>query len=322
MNTFKNKIILAPMEGVLDALMRDLLTSINPYDLCITEFVRVVDQLVPVHIFHKVCPELKSNALTPSGTPIRTQLLGQNPDWMAENALRAIELGSNGVDINFGCPANTVNKSKGGAVLLKEPEKLYQIISKVRSALGSKEQLSVKIRLGFENTNLFTEIIDAISSSKPNVLSIHARTKKQGYKAPAHWHHISEAVEQLKRTNSEIDVIANGEIWTREDAQKCREVANTSNIMLGRGALASPNLAYSIKQDLPRMNWLMLSELLIKYSESELQGDKSFYFSSRLKQWLRYIRLQYPQGEVLFQAIKLLKNKNEILSEIKRISHN
>ena len=112
-------IILAPMEGVIDALMRDLLTSINDYDLCVTEFVRVVKGLVPNHVYKKVCPELLSDGKTPSGTPVRVQLLRQHPQWLAENAVRAIDLGSPGIDLNFGCPAPTVNKSKGGAMLLK-----------------------------------------------------------------------------------------------------------------------------------------------------------------------------------------------------------
>ena len=131
MNNNKSKLILAPMEGVLDSLMRKLLCEINSYDLCIAEFIRVVDALVPIKTFYKICPELLKNGYTGNNTPVRVQLLGQHPEWMAENALRALELGSHGIDINFGCPAKTVNKSQGGAVLLKEPEKIYQILSRM-----------------------------------------------------------------------------------------------------------------------------------------------------------------------------------------------
>ncbi len=62
------RVLLAPMEGVLDALVRELLTEVNDYDLCITEFVRVVDQLLPVKVFHRICPELRNASRTPSGT--------------------------------------------------------------------------------------------------------------------------------------------------------------------------------------------------------------------------------------------------------------
>ena len=86
------RVLLAPMEGVLDSLVRELLTEVNDYDLCITEFVRVVDQLLPVKVFHRICPELQNASRTPSGTLVRVQLLGQFPQWLAENAARAVEI--------------------------------------------------------------------------------------------------------------------------------------------------------------------------------------------------------------------------------------
>ena len=94
------RVILAPMQGVLDPFVRQLLTEVNEYDLCITEFVRVVDQLLPEKVFYRLCPELKNQGFTPSKTPVRVQLLGQHPNCLAENANRAIELGSHGIDLN------------------------------------------------------------------------------------------------------------------------------------------------------------------------------------------------------------------------------
>ena len=309
MKNSENMILLAPMEGVVDELMRDLLTSINGYDLCITEFIRVVDSLVPKHVFNKICPELALGAFTPSKTPLRLQLLGQNPPWMAENAVRAIEMGSHGIDINFGCPAKAVNKSKGGAVLLKEPEKIYQIISAVRKAVDKAQPVSVKIRLGFNDASLLNEVVDAIVTAQADMLSVHARTKLQGYKAPAYWEYVAQVKQQVT-----IPVIANGEIWSKQDATACKAISGTSNIMLGRGALALPNLASVIKKDDEPMSWQAMKAFIQHYSERELNGDKSFYFSSRLKQWLRYLRLQYPEAEQLFQKIKTMKNKDEILA--------
>ncbi|GAB7204941.1 hypothetical protein OS21_14310 [Dickeya oryzae] len=88
------RVLLAPMEGVLDSLVRELLTEVNDYDLCITEFLRVVDSRLPVKAFYRLCPELRHGSRTPSGTRVRVQLLGQYPQWLAENAARAVELGS------------------------------------------------------------------------------------------------------------------------------------------------------------------------------------------------------------------------------------
>jgi tRNA-dihydrouridine synthase C len=305
------QIILAPMEGVLDPLMRSLITQINPFDLCITEFVRIVDSLLPEQVYYRLCPELYNQCKTAAGTPVRIQLLGQDANWIAENAVRAVALGSHGIDLNFGCPAKTVNKSRGGAVLLKSPETIYKIVSNVKNSLERSQQVSVKIRLGFDDTSQFTEIVDAVRLANADVLTIHARTKSQGYRPPAYW----DLIGSLPR-DSTLKIIANGEIWSANDAEQCMEQANTQNIMLGRGVLALPNLAAVIKNQQQPMPWSSLCELLHYYSEMELQGGKSYYFSSRLKQWLRYLKLQYPQALQLFEQVKRLKNKDEILQLI------
>ncbi len=308
------KVTLAPMEGVADVLMREMLTSLNRYDLCITEFVRVVNTLVPKKVFYKICPELLNQGFCQNQTPVRVQLLGQEPEWMAENAVRAIELGSHGIDINFGCPAKTVNKSKGGAVLLKSPETIYRIVNNVKESISAEQILSVKIRLGFDDTSLLDEIVSAITSANANQLTIHARTKRDGYNPPAYWHHIGEISDKYP-----IELFANGEIWSFDDAQQCMQQAKTNNIMLGRGALATPNLANVVKGIEAKMSWHQLCQQLKRYAYLELAGDKSFYFSSRLKQWLRYLKLQYPQAEALFNEIKLLKEKTAILTAIDKL---
>jgi tRNA-dihydrouridine synthase C len=320
LNTQDKKIILAPMEGVLDPLMRNLLTSINTYDLCISEFVRVISALLPEQVYYRMFPELHNGGFTSSGTPIRVQLLGQHPMWMAENALRAIVVGSHGVDINFGCPAKAVNKSRGGAVLLKDPEQIFKIVSAVREALGADNILSVKIRLGFDDASLLDEIVDSVVSANANMLTVHARTKADGYRPPAYWHFIGQLCDKYNQDKYQIDIVANGEIWGKDTALDCIAQAKTSNLMVGRGALALPNLANVIKNDEQPMPWSELTKLIQHYSQVELLGDKSFYFSSRLKQWLRYLKLQYPQADLLFQQIKTMKSKEDILNIVKHLS--
>lgn len=86
------RVVLGPMEGVLDHLMREILTDINDYNLCVTEFVRVVNQLLPEHVFYRLCPELKQGSHTKSGVPVHIQLLGQDPHWMAEMQFAPLNL--------------------------------------------------------------------------------------------------------------------------------------------------------------------------------------------------------------------------------------
>jgi tRNA-dihydrouridine synthase C len=302
------KIVLAPMEGVVDHLMRDMLTKVGGFDLCITEFVRVVEQLLPPRTFYRLCPELHHGAKTPSGVPVRVQLLGQHPQWLAENAVRAVELGSPGIDLNFGCPAKTVNKSKGGAVLLKEPETVYQIIKAVRDAVPAEHAVSAKIRLGFDDKSLALENADAITQAGASLLTIHARTKVDGYKPPAYW----PWIKKIKQT-TDIPIIANGEIWSAQDAALCQEQSGCDDIMLGRGVLALPNLANTIKHGHQGMTWEEVKALLVSYSGYEIYSDKGRYYPNRIKQWFNYLKRQYPEAEEMFMSLRTLKDPQAIV---------
>ncbi|MDX5407353.1 MAG: tRNA dihydrouridine(16) synthase DusC [Chromatiaceae bacterium] len=307
------KIILAPMEGVVDALMREMLTRIGGYDLCITEFIRVVDQKLPARVFTRLCPELLTDGKTLAGTPVRVQLLGQDPHWLAENAVRAVELGSPGVDLNFGCPAKTVNKSRGGAVLLKETEQLYRIVKTVRDAVPAQFAVSAKIRLGYDDTSLTLDNAAAIAAAGASMLTVHARTKSDGYRPPAYWPWIAKIKQHVA-----IPLIANGEIWQASDAKLCQQQSNCTDIMLGRGALAMPNLAQSIRSGEPAMPWPQVLELLMQYSEFEMCGDKSQYYSNRIKQWFSYLKLQYPEAAALFSQLRVLRKSSEILATLEQ----
>ncbi|ESE42874.1 dihydrouridine synthase [Shewanella decolorationis S12] len=296
------------MEGVVDDLMRDILSSINPYDLLVTEFVRVVDQLLPEKVFLKLCPELLNGGFTPSGTPVRVQLLGQEPNCMAENAMRAIELGSHGVDANFGCPAKMVNRSNGGAVLLQYPNTIHDIVRAMRQAVPAEHPVTAKIRLGYEDKSLFMENALAVYEAGATELAIHARSKVDGYKPPAYWEYITEVRERLP-----IPVIANGEIWNSEDAKRCMQVTGCDSIMIGRGAISLPNLADTIKTGAAPYSWADTLGLMLSYTQRELSGRKSDYYPARIKQWFSYLNRQYPEADTLFRELRIYKTTEEIV---------
>lgn len=302
------RVLLAPMEGVLDSLVRGLLTEVNDYDLCITEFLRVVDQLLPVKSFVKLCPELDNGSRTSSGTRVRVQLLGQYPQWLAENAARAVELGSWGVDLNCGCPSKLVNGSGGGATLLKDPELIYQGARAMREAVPTELPVTVKIRLGWDSGARQFEIADAVQQAGATELVVHGRTKEEGYKAECiNWAAIGEIRQRLS-----IPVIANGEIWDWQSAQDCLTVTGCDSVMVGRGALNIPNLSRVIKYNEPRMPWSEVIKLLQKYSLLEKQGDTGMYHVARIKQWLGYLRKEYVEATDLFTDVRTLKRAEDI----------
>ncbi|QYK02896.1 tRNA dihydrouridine(16) synthase DusC [Shewanella psychrotolerans] len=306
------RVVLAPMEGVADAPMRALLTSVGGYDLVVSEFIRVVDQLLPEKVFFRLCAELKYQCNTASGTPVRLQLLGQDPNWMAENAVRAIELGSRGVDLNYGCPAPMVNRSNGGAALLKEPETIYRVTKAVREAVPADKPVSAKIRLGWDDKSRCIEIAQAIEAAGASELTVHARTKEEAYRPPAHWEYIAK----IKQA-TQLPIIANGEIWSREDYLKCQQASGCDDVMLGRGALTVPNLAHVVKGLQAPMAWAEVKTLLIQYSDFEIVSEKEKYYPARIKQWLRFIARHYSEGEQLFLQVRVLKNTKQILSLLK-----
>lgn len=310
------RVLLAPMEGVLDSLVRELLTEVNDYDLCITEFVRVVDQLLPAKVFHRLCPELHNDSRTLSGTRVRIQLLGQYPQWLAENAARAIELGSYGVDLNCGCPSKLVNGSGGGATLLKDPELIYRGAKAMREAVPAHLPVTVKVRLGWDNSDRQFEIADAVQQAGASELAVHGRTKEQGYKAEhINWQAIGEIRQRLS-----IPVIANGEIWDWQSAQDCMAISGCDAVMIGRGALNIPNLSRVVKYNEPRMPWPDVVRLLQKYTRLEKQGDTGLYHVARIKQWLGYLRKEYSEATALFQEIRALNNSPDIARTIQAIT--
>ncbi|UJR54127.1 tRNA dihydrouridine(16) synthase DusC [Dickeya zeae] len=309
------RVLLAPMEGVLDSLVRELLTEVNDYDLCITEFLRVVDSRLPVKAFYRLCPELRHGSRTPSGTRVRVQLLGQYPQWLAENAARAVELGSWGVDLNCGCPSKLVNGSGGGATLLKDPELIYQAAKAMRDAVPLSLPVTVKVRLGWDSGERQFEIADAVAQAGASELVVHGRTKEDGYRAERiNWAAIGEIRQRLN-----IPVIANGEIWDWQSAQDCMAMTGCDAVMIGRGALNVPNLSRVIKYREARMPWAEVVQLLQKYVRLEKQGDTGLYHVARIKQWLGYLRKEYDDASELFSQIRALTTSADIARVINSI---
>ncbi len=312
--------LLAPMEGLTDPLMRQILTQIaadlgRPYDWSVSEFIRVTQHVLPAHVFYRFVPELHHDAKTTSGTPIHIQLLGSEAQLMAENAAYACELGAPAIDINFGCPAKTVNNHRGGSVLLDEPEVMYEIISAVRRAVPADIPVSAKIRLGYTDTSKMDDIRQAIADSGADWLTIHARTKTQGYKPPAYW-------DKIQTFNTlDIPVIANGEIWTSEQAQDCMKQAGTPHLMLGRGAVTRPDLLASVeKLMMPNttnsyeLSWQALIPHQIKFLQGQAKND--VVLIGRYKQWLGMLTKGYSEAQTLWDIIKKEKSKATIIAAL------
>ncbi|MGE4133207.1 MAG: tRNA dihydrouridine synthase [Bdellovibrionales bacterium] len=300
---------LAPMEGVLDPILRELLSQVGGVDRMVTEFIRVTDQLLPAHVFFRYSPELKNSGSTSNGTPVFVQLLGGQPTPMAENAAQVVELGAPGVDLNFGCPAPTVNRHDGGATLLKNPERVAAVVGAVRRAVPSQIPVTAKVRLGFSDKSLCREIAQAAESGGAAHLVVHARTKLEMYKPPAHWHFIREMQGSVK-----IPVLANGDIWTVEDYHSCVRESGTSRVALGRGLVARPTLANEIRRSLGlpiESDSFCYLQFLKAFFESCHRQKNGAFALGRVKQLLRYWSRD-PEISPWFERVKTLEQAIQV----------
>jgi tRNA-dihydrouridine synthase C len=305
-------ILLAPMEGLLDFVLRDVLTRVGGIDRCVSEFIRITDQLLPERVFTRIVPELHNGGRTWAGVPVRAQLLGSDPACMADNAARLASLGPHGIDLNFGCPANVVNRHGGGAALLKEPETIHAIVAAVRRAVPAHMPVSAKMRLGYHDDALALDCAQAIASGGAVELVVHARTKAQAYRPPAYWERIADI-----RAVVSIPVIANGEIWTVDDARRCRESSGCEMLMIGRGAVVDPGLGMAIKSSAhtasqgavaQTLTWPQLIPHLLDFWHIVRTRLDTRAQPGRLKQWLNFLRRRFPEAEVAYQTLKTIKD--------------
>jgi tRNA-dihydrouridine synthase C len=313
------QILLAPMEGLLDFTLRDVLTRIGGVDRCVSEFIRITDTLLPPKAFLRIVPELANAGCTPAGTPVRAQLLGSDPVCMAENAARLAELGPYGIDLNFGCPAKVVNRSGGGALMLQTPEALEDVVSAVRRAVPAHLPVSAKMRLGYHDDSLAEVCAQAIEAGGADELVVHARTRDQGYKPPAYWDRIA-AVRQAVR----IPVVANGEVWTVADALRCLQESGCDSLMLGRGIVADPGLAWAIRAavaghdaqeaaGLKRVRWHTdIQPLLAVYWDLVHGHVVARHRAGRVKQWLHYLRRAHPEARAVFEQVRTLTDSRDV----------
>jgi tRNA-dihydrouridine synthase C len=249
-------------------------------------------------------PELETKGLTSTGLPVQVQFLGGDPERMAESAQNACEAGAQAIDINFGCPAKVVNRHDGGASLLRHPQRIRQIVAAVRAAVPAHLPVSVKLRLGWDSIEPIDENAAMAIEGGASWITIHGRTRMQGYQKPIYWGPIGRV-----RAQSQVPVVANGDIWTLDDFKQCQEETGCIHFMIGRGALARPSLSHQIARELgltakavpTEPAWESLFRDLMVCSQ-ELGADSSRGLLLRLKQWLR---IATTCGDFLhFDAVK------------------
>jgi len=260
--------VLAPMADVTDCAFRAIIAKYGKPDVTWTEFVSA-DGLV------RATPEGKKKLLkdldyTEAERPIIAQLFGSNVENMEKASMLCKDLGFDGIDLNMGCPDKSIEKQGAGAGMIKNPKKAQEII---RAAMTAGLPVSVKTRIGYNKNELDTWL-PAILETKPALVTIHARTRKEMSLVPADWNQVKKAVEIRDQLSPETLIFGNGDATSIEDAKMKAEFSGADGVMLGRAIFGAPWLFSEKKFSLHERLDIMVEHT--KLFEEKLGGIKNF----------------------------------------------
>lgn len=227
-------LFLAPMEGVGDRCFRRAMASIGGFDEAVTDFLRVptnahIQSLARVYDAEETRP-----------IPLAAQLMGSDIQLMAAMASEIESRGAPRIDLNCGCPSNTVTGRGAGSSLLKDPDLLHEVAKAMVKAVSVP--VTIKMRSGYDDTSRFKENLLAAQESGARFITLHPRTKVDGYGPPARWDLIAEAKSILK-----IPVVGNGDVLTVEHALKMLNETHCDALMIGRGSVINPFIFHQIR---------------------------------------------------------------------------
>ncbi len=225
----KSRVLQSPLSGVTDLVFRRLVRRYAPDSMMYTEMVNATG-------LHYVKELPKIMEIDESERPISIQLFDCRPDFLAEAAVMAVAEGADTVDINMGCPVNKITKNGGGSSLLRQPEIAEEIVRSVVKAVNVP--VTVKTRIGWSDKEItILDFAKRMENAGAQMITVHGRTRAQGYNGAAKWEWIRKVKEILT-----IPVIGNGDIFTVEAAVRCLEETGADGVMCSRGTLGYPFL--------------------------------------------------------------------------------
>ena len=303
-----SRVLQSPLSGVTDLVFRRLVRRYAPLSMMYTEMVSAKE------VYHlKELPTIM--AIASDEDPISIQLFDCRPDFMAQAAQKAVAEGANTIDINMGCPVNKITKKGGGSSLLRQPEVAEAIVKTVVDAVDVP--VTVKTRIGWDDNEInILDFARRMESQGAAMLTLHGRTRAQGYNGDANWEWIAKVKQALS-----IPVIANGDIFSVEAAIKCLEITQADGVMCSRGTLGYPFLVGEIDhflktgEILPPPSAIAKLECAKEHLQGlwEYKGQKGIYQSRKHLAWYckdfpgaAQLRDRVSQIETVEQGLEIL----------------
>ena len=228
-----SRVLQSPLSGVTDLVFRRLVRRYAPTSMMYTEMVSASE-------IHHLRSRPKLMEVDPNERPISIQLFDCRPDFLGEAAQKAVAEGSDTIDINMGCPVNKITRRGGGSSLLRDPDMAVKLVEAVTSAVDVP--VTVKTRIGWNDEEInAVEFGLRMQEAGAAMLTLHGRTRAQGYKGTARW----EGIAKVKQALS-IPVIAYGDIFSVDAAVQCLEETGADGVMCSRGTLGYPFLVGEI----------------------------------------------------------------------------
>ncbi len=276
----KSRVLQSPLSGVTDMVFRRLVRRYAPDSMLYTEMVNATG-------LHYVKELPKIMEVDPRERPISIQLFDCRPDFLAEAAIKAVAEGADTIDINMGCPVNKITKNGGGSSLLRQPEVAEAIVREVVKAVNVP--VTVKTRIGWNDQEItILDFAKRMEDAGAQMITVHGRTRAQGYNGNARWEWITRVKEVLS-----IPVIGNGDIFSVEAAVRCLEETGADGVMCSRGTLGYPFLVGEIDhflktgEMLPPPNSIQLLECARDHLQAlwEYKGDRGVRQARKHMTW-------------------------------------
>lgn len=308
----------APMEGITDESWRKTILKLYPeWDYLATDFLRVpsAGRYPNKHLIRHFGRELFEIQWIKDKTQF--QILTSHRAFTLDLVKQLEDLQIPWLDVNLGCPSNTVCKNGGGSFLLTDLTSLRPLIRTIRENFTGR--LSAKVRVGFSDSNSFEDCINLLNDEGVELITVHGRTREQMYKEPANWSYIAKAVQISK-----VPIIGNGDIWKTEDIDSMLKQTGCHGVMVARGALRFPWMAQDYRRGYFDIDdkevFLRIKTFFNEYRlllESENISVRGLLKQS--KSVSRYMLEGLPNGEIIRRKLILSQTPPEFFSIIDQL---